>query len=100
MSIDKLHYVNRDPIVRRFADALNDYVDLSTKNMKVSGVTINFGEPTRFRVNVRDWEEFRRVMSEKFGVTTSPAPPKVGQADVTVVDETLTISAYTSRNTR
>ena len=92
--------MNREPIVRRFADALNDYVDLSTKNMKVSGVTINFGEPTRFRVNVRDWEEFQRVMSEKFGVTASPAPPKVGQADVTVVDETLTISAYTSRNTR
>ena len=92
--------MNREPIVRRFADALNDYVDLSTKNMKVSGVTINFGEPTRFRVNVRDWEEFQRVMSEKFGATTSPAPPEVGQADVTVVDETLTISAYTSRNTR
>ena len=54
--------MNREPIVRRFADALNDYVDLSTKNMKVSGVTINFGEPTRIRVNVRDWEEFRRVM--------------------------------------
>ena len=26
--------MNREPIVRRFADALNDYVDLSTKNMK------------------------------------------------------------------
>ena len=92
--------MNREPIVRRFADALNDYVDLSTKNMKVSGVTINFGEPTRIRVNVRDWEELRRVMSEKFGATTAPVPPKVGQNDVTVVDETLTVSAYTSRNTR
>ena len=92
--------MNREPIVRRFADALNDYVDLSTKNMKVSGVTINFGEPTRIRVNVRDWEEFRKVMTEKFGATTSPVPPKVGQNDVTVVDETLTVSAYTSRNTR
>lgn len=92
--------MNREPIVRRFADALNDYVDLSTKSMKVSGVTINFGEPTRIRVNVRDWEEFRKVMSEKFGATTSPVPPKVGQADVTVVDETLTVSAYTSKNTR